>query len=167
VTVGNGVVVADVTPGSPAAEAGVTRGDVIEEVNGTGVVSAEQLRDAVQTVDDGEEVALQVFRAGELHDLRAKLAAAEEKDSKGGNRLGVTVGPGVVVAEVLPDTPSATAGLARGDVIDDLNGKPVRTGEQLRDLVQQFPAGEEVVLRVTRAAEVREVRTRLGNGKAG
>jgi S1-C subfamily serine protease len=77
----------------------------------------------------------------------------------------VTAGLGVVVAEVLPDTPAAAAGLARGDVIDDLNGKPVQTGEQLRDLVQHLPAGDEVVLRVTRVGEVREVRTRL-NGAA-
>jgi hypothetical protein len=170
VTVGNGVVVAEVLPDSPAADAGLTRGDVIEEVNGTGVVTAAQLRDAVRKADDGEEVALQVFRAGELHELRAKLAAEAEGDKKadaeGRNRLGVTAGLGVVVAEVLPDTPAAAAGLARGDVIDDLNGKPVQTGEQLRDLVQHLPAGDEVVLRVTRVGEVREVRTRLDGSAA-
>jgi hypothetical protein len=165
VTVGHGVVVAEVLPESPAAAAGVTRGDVIEEVNGTGVVTADQLRDAVQKVDAGEEVALQVFRAGELHEVRATLAAEEgDETDENRNRLGVTVGLGVVVAEVLPDTPAAGAGLARGDVIDDLNGTAVRTGEHLRDLVQHMPTGEEVVLRVTRAGEVREVRARLGNG---
>jgi len=168
VTVGHGVVVAEVLPDSPAAAAGVTRGDVIEEVNGTGVVTADQLRDAVQKVDAGEEVALQVFRAGELHEVRAKLAAEKGDDTdENRNRLGVMVGLGVVVAEVLPDSPAAAASLTRGDVIDDLNGTAVRAGEHLRDLVQHMPAGEEVVLRVTRAGEVREVRARLGNGSAG
>jgi S1-C subfamily serine protease len=140
---------------------------VIEEVNGTGVVTAAQLRDAVHKVDAGEEVALQVFRAGDLQELRATLATEADGDKKddgngeGRNRLGVTVGLGVVVAEVLPDTPAAAVGLARGDVINDLNGTALRTGEELRDLVQHVPAGEEIVLRVTRAGEVREVRTRL------
>jgi uncharacterized protein YukE len=166
--VGNGVVVAEVTPGSPAAAAGLTRGDVIEEVNGDGVVSAAQLRHAVRKVGDGEWVTLRVFRAGATHEVRAQLPAADEADDQRDgdrNRLGVTVGPGVVVAEVAPDTPAAAAGLATGDVIEDLNGEPVRNGEELRHLVHHLPAGQEAVLRVTRAGEVREVRARLDGGR--
>jgi hypothetical protein len=168
VTVGNGVVVAEVVPDSPAGVAGLTRGDVIEEVNGAGVVSATQLRDAVRKVDDGEWVTLRVFRTGATREVRAQLAAGNEADDRRDgerNRLGVTVGPGVVVAEVSPDTPAVAAGLATGDVIDDLNGQPVRSGEELRHLVHHLPAGEEAVLRVTRAGEVREVRARLNGGR--
>jgi S1-C subfamily serine protease len=107
---------------------------------------------------------LRVFRAGETHELRAQFAAGEDADngSDGKNRLGVTVGPGVVVAEVLPDTPAAAAGLAPGDVIDDLNGTPVQSGEELRDAVHRLK-DDAVVLRVTRAGEVREVRAKLEN----
>ncbi len=162
-TVGNGVVVAEVLPESPAAAAGLTRGDVIEEVNGTGVVSAVQLRDAVRRVGGNERVTVRVFRAGDTHELRAQLAAEppDEKSETDRNRLGVTVGPGVVVAEVLPDTPAAAAGLATGDVIDGLNGQPVRSAHELRDLVHHLNDGSDVVLRVTRAGEVREVRAKL------
>jgi uncharacterized protein YukE len=165
--VGNGVVVAEVTPDSPAAAAGLTRGDVIEEVNGDGVVSAAQLRHAVRKVGDGEWVTLRVFRAGATHEVRAQLPAAGGADQRDGDRdrLGVTVGPGVVVAEVAADTPAAAAGLATGDVIEDLNGEPVRSGEELRRLVHHLPAGQEAVLRVTRAGEVREVRARLNGGR--
>ena len=167
VTVGNGVVVAELLPDTPAEEAGLTRGDVIEEVNGKGVVTAAQLRDAVQNAPADEDVTLTVFRAGELTEIKVRLAKGEEGDAanddngEGRNRLGVTVGPGVVVADVIPDTPAATAGLARGDVIDDLNGTSVRSGEQLREVIRDLPNDTEAVLRVTRAGEVREVRTRV------
>lgn len=166
VTVGNGVVVSEVLPDTPAATAGLTRGDVIEEVNGTGVVSATQLGSAVRKTADGEWVTLRVFRAGNTHELRAQVPAGEDADngSDGKNRLGVTVGPGVVVAEVLPNTPAAAAGLVTGDVIDDLNGTAVQSGEELRDVVHRLKE-DDVVLRVTRAGEVREVRTRLDNGR--
>jgi S1-C subfamily serine protease len=66
------------------------------------------------------------------------------------------------VAEVLPDTPAAAAGLATGDVVDALNGQPVQGAHELRDLVHHLADGEEIVLRVTRAGEVREVRAKLG-----
>lgn len=167
VTVGNGVIVAEVTPNSPAEAAGLTRGDVIEEVNETGVISAAQLRDVVRKVPDGDQVTLRVFRAGQTHELKAQLPAEthDDKDRADRDRLGVTVGAGVVVAEVLPGTPAAAAGLATGDVIDDLNGRPVQSGEELRDLVHQQSAGDDAVLRVTRAGEVREVRVRTNGGE--
>ena len=78
----------------------------------------------------------------------------------------MTVGPGVVVAEVLPDTPAAVAGLQRGDVIDNVNNTPVLSAEQLRDVVQQLPAGGEAVLHVTRAGTTKEIKARL-NGTDG
>jgi S1-C subfamily serine protease len=162
VTVGSGVVVAEVHPDSPADAAGLRRGDVIEEVNGTEIVSATQLRDAVRAAGDDAEVALRIVRAGDAEEVRAKVGkTADDTGEEGRNQLGVTVGPGVVVAEVLPETPAAAAGLERGDVIDDVNGTAVLSGEQFRQVVQQLPAGSEAALRVTRAGHVREVRARL------
>lgn len=162
VTVGNGVVVAEVLPESPAAAAGLVRGDVIEVVNGLGILSATQLREAVHRTGDGEEVTVRVLRAGERHEVRVRLADGNEGDGR--NRLGVTVGPGVVVADVAADGPAAAAGLASGDVIDDVNGDEMASGEQLRDVVRRLPAGAEAVLRVSRAGEVREVRIRPDEG---
>jgi len=162
VTVGSGVVVAEVLPDSPAAKAGLKRGDVIEEVNGTDIVSATQLRDVVRGAGDDADVRLRVVRAGKPQELRARVdKAGEEAGDEGRNRLGVTVGPGVVVAEVLPNTPAAKAGLERGDVIDDVGGTAVLNGEQFRQVVQQLPAGVDAVLRVTRAGKVREIRARF------
>jgi S1-C subfamily serine protease len=158
VTVGNGVVVAEVLPDSPAAAAGVARGDVIEEADGHGILSGTMLRNAVEKARTRGDVALKVFRAGASHEFRLPVAAAEGPEGHG---LGITVGPGVVVAGVVPDGPAAAAGLATGDVIDELNGKQVHSSDGLRHAVHHLFDGEEAVLRVTRAGEVREVRARL------
>ncbi|HJZ57643.1 MAG TPA: PDZ domain-containing protein [Gemmataceae bacterium] len=86
---------------------------------------------------------------------------------EGRDRLGVTVEPGVVVAEVLPDSPAAVAGITRGDLIAAVNGHPVLTGEQLRQAVHPLPARAEIVLRLTRGGETREAIARLDEPAAG
>src|SRR5262245_1509693 len=137
VTVDPGVVVAEVLPGSPAAAAGLARGDVISAVNGLVVLSGAELRDRLQLAADGEEVTLRVTRAAVPADFKARLGAyaGGEGPAEGRNRLGARVDPGVVVAEVAPGSPAAAAGLARGDVIRAVNGEPVHSGEELRRAV--------------------------------
>jgi serine protease Do len=51
VAASGGVIVADVRPSSRAAEAGLRSGDVISEVDGKAVASADALRSALQTGD--------------------------------------------------------------------------------------------------------------------
>lgn len=59
----SGVLVAAVAPGSPAAEAGLSHGDVIHEVDGAEVKSAEELAQAVKSLKPGAYL-LEVERAG-------------------------------------------------------------------------------------------------------
>ncbi len=164
VTVDPGIVVAEVSPATPAARAGLARGDVIEAVNGTPVFDAVRLRDLVHEAPAGEEIALRVLRGGAAEEIKARLdpvAADAPRPAKEHNRLGVTVDPGVIVAEVVPDTPAARAALIRGDVIAAVNGVPVLDGAALRELIHHAAAGAEVTLRVSRGGEVREVKARL------
>jgi S1-C subfamily serine protease len=116
----------------------------------------------VRKAGDDAEVRLVVRRGGEVQEVKARLGPPDGAAGTGGaNRFGVTVGPGVVVAEVLPDTPASKAGVTRGDVIDDVNGTAVHTGAQLRDLVQHLPAGGEAALRLTRLGKQKAVRVRV------
>ena len=71
-------------------------------------------------------------------------------------RLGLTVRPGVVITETHPGTPAASAGLAPGDVIAEVNGTPVLTGKQFRDAVLGWSGGE-FVLRVCRGGTTYEI----------
>src|SRR5205823_12547215 len=125
-TVEPGVVVAEVLPGTAADGAGLARGDVIHRVNSTPVLDAVEFRDAVAAIPDGKEVILLVTNGGQTREAVARLdePAEGEAPAEGHSRLGVTVEPGVVVAEVLPESPAAAAGLAPGDVVESANGHP-------------------------------------------
>jgi S1-C subfamily serine protease len=116
--------------------------------------------------------------AGMLQEVRQALlarpaVAAGEPESgaeiaapaNGRNHLGVTVAPGVVVARVVPDSAAAAAGLAAGDVIEAVNGRPVASGVELRDAVLAV-TGDELTLRFSRGGTSDEVRVALGAGEA-
>src|SRR5262249_773187 len=83
--------------------------------------------------------------------------------TEGRNRLGGAGGPGVGGVgggEVLAGTPGAAAGLACGDVIGSVNDKPVLSGAELRDAVQEAGAGS-LTLQVRRAGVLLPVTARL------
>src|SRR5262249_4207101 len=92
---------------------------------------------------------------------RATKTPPPEPAAASRNRLGVTVEPGVVVAEVQPETPAAAAGLARGGGITAGNSSAAHGGTELRDAVHGRAAGEAVSLQVTRGGLIREMRARL------
>jgi C-terminal processing protease CtpA/Prc len=165
VTVEPGVLVAEVLADSPAALAGLARGDVITAVDGLAVLDGAELREAVRSVPGGTEVMLRLTRGEQIQDLAVRLAEPpgpeEAPPPEGHNRLGVTVEPGVVVAEVLTDGPAYEAGLSTGDVIVAVNGEPVRNGPRLRDALQGLPDRAEITLQVTRGGLDEEVPVRL------
>ncbi len=77
VTVEPGVVVAAVLPASPAAAAGLIRGDVISALNGTPVLTGEQLRQAVHQLPERAEIRLQVLRGEDLLAVYVRLDEPE------------------------------------------------------------------------------------------
>ena len=110
------------------------------------------------------------------HASTTDLARLEQEEPY----LGLTVHPGVVVAEVQPGSPAEAAGLARGDVIQSANGTPVLAGEQIRQamLWEQLrravqaeqigglaAAETELSLEVSRSGHVREVKVPLPVGQ--
>jgi serine protease Do len=74
-----GVMVKDVEEDSPAAKAGVAKGDVILEFAGEKVRSAAHLRRLVRETPAGRAVSLQVSRAGRALTLTAKLEAGGDR----------------------------------------------------------------------------------------
>ncbi|WP_243758976.1 S1C family serine protease [Actinotalea soli] len=88
-----GAVVGEVTPGSPADEAGLAPEDVVVAIDGDAVSGAESLTAYVREHTAGEQVSLTVVRQGETRDLTAVLAArdevtAENSGSQEGGRSG-------------------------------------------------------------------------------
>lgn len=74
----SGVVVAGVAPDSPAATAGLQAGDIVIGFNGEQIDSFEDLLGELRGVDPGDEVPVEVLRAGET--LTVQVTIAEQPD---------------------------------------------------------------------------------------
>jgi S1-C subfamily serine protease len=57
---------------------------------------------------------------------------------------------GVIIVRVLEDTPAAKAGLRRYDVISAIDGTPIRSADQLQQLVDRSPLGQSLKVEVHR-----------------
>jgi serine protease Do len=138
-----GAYVAVVTPGSPAAVAGVRQGDVITKLDGEAIRSSADAVDYISSRAIGASMTVTFFREGDLRQLGAKLTAApgDTDDRNELPALGLTLQSltpplagsfglppgtrGVAIAEVAPGSPGARAGLQAGDVILDVDRRPV------------------------------------------
>jgi len=157
-----GVLVADVLPESPAAGAGLRSGDVILEINGRAVSSRSQLERTVSLLAFGDSVRLKVRRAA--RDLVVSVRLGEEPVEweartdllKVRRLLGIDVRPvtpatGAVVVEVDGDSPADLVGIEPGDVIREIDRKPVRNIADFQTITRRIRAGDDVLLLVQRA----------------
>ncbi|HVM13110.1 MAG TPA: trypsin-like peptidase domain-containing protein [Egibacteraceae bacterium] len=71
-----GAVVVDVEPGSPAEEAGLSRGDIITAIDGEEVDSMAVLVGQIRRYSPGDEVELTVIRGTEERTIEVELGAA-------------------------------------------------------------------------------------------
>lgn len=69
----SGALIAEITPGSPAAAAGLSRGDVIVTLNAQPVVDARTFRMAIAEVKPGSRVTLGVMRRGARREVPVTL----------------------------------------------------------------------------------------------
>jgi Do/DeqQ family serine protease len=157
-----GAIVTSVTPGSAADRAGLQREDVIVAFNGKPVDDVNGLRNRVAETAPGTTVDVGVIRNGADKTVSVKLdeLKPEQSASSGGSSdraepgtLGITVAPltpelarrqempatlqGLLVQSVDPDSRAADAGLQQGDVIQQVNRRPVRSVDDLRSAVRQ------------------------------
>jgi serine protease Do len=168
----SGALVGDVSPDGPALKAGLEKGDIILDVNGKPVADNNSLRNNISMMEPGAIVKVHVLRNGSERDLTVKLAeypakeeqakleksgddgtaqgiSVEDLDAQLRHQAGVPAGTtGVVVTDVSPSSPAATAGLRPGDVIQEVNRKPVTNASEFKQAMSK--AGDEPVLLVNR-----------------
>jgi serine protease Do/serine protease DegQ len=105
-------------------------------------------------------VANQIVRFGEVRRGRLGIEMVDLTPALA-KKLGVAAQEGAVIAVVDAGSPAEKAGLRERDVVVALNGRPVRTAAELRARLGLTPVGEEIELRVLRAAKASVVRTRI------
>ncbi len=176
-----GALVANVEKGGPADQAGLQTGDVIRKVDGKPVVSSGDLPALISLATPGEKVKLEVWRKGRPEELTAKLGNASDKAAKvarsdggaaGQGKLGLALRPlqpeerreagiasgGLVVEDT--SGPAALAGVQAGDVLLAINGTPVKSIDQVREVVAK--SDKSVALLVQRGDDKIFVPVRIG-----
>ena len=164
----HGAIVSDVEPSSPAAKAGLKRGDVITELNGQPVTSSNDLKLKIGEMRPNSTVHLKVVRNGKSEDVTMTLGeepkSGQQAAATPGQQQGLMQGvdvqnltpdilqqlglpsstKGVVVADVAQGSPAEMAGLRRGDVIEQVNRHPVDSVSQYQREVRM--AGDQAVV---------------------
>ncbi|MFC5431513.1 DegQ family serine endoprotease [Paraburkholderia denitrificans] len=163
----HGALVSSVDAGGPAAKAGLKPGDVIFSVNGQHVDDSTDLPALIASMKPGTKADIQLWRDKSTKTVSAtigaltdtKVASADTHGAQMQGRLGVavrsltpdeksnaSVDHGVVVEQA--GGAAENAGIQPGDVILAVNGRPVTSAEQLKDMVTH--AGKSIALLIQR-----------------
>ena len=172
--------VTSVTASSPAAEAGLREGDVITDVNGRELRSAEELRTTIGNMAPGDRVTLSVRRDGDRIEIPVKLGRRAEfinetasaapaavddgldamgltlrsLETQGAEQLGLPGGTGGVQLTDVDQNSDAwrNAELRPGDVIVEANRVTIRTVDDFRQVVAAATPGKPFMVKVIRAS---------------
>ncbi len=169
-----GAIVSEVTPDSPASRAGLEKGDVIRTLNGKEVADSSALQVAVSEIAPGTSIELGILRNGKPETVHATVGEfhakeTEEADNSGSEgtqhaRLGLAVDNltpavrqqynvpdnvnGAAIESVRPGSAAEDAGLTPGDVILEVNRKPVDSADSFVNAIHAAPAGKDILLLV-------------------
>ncbi|HUR60037.1 MAG TPA: Do family serine endopeptidase, partial [Opitutaceae bacterium] len=167
-----GALIVDVNPDTPAAKAGIKTSDVITKVNSTEIRDSRHLLLTVGQLAPDTQVTVEYLRDGKPGKVSVKLAPRPESALAGDERAvptkdvgvlnGVTVGEitpqvrdsmnipdhirGAIVTEIDPDSPSARQGIRQGDVIRELERRPVKNAEEAVRLSEEIKGPKVLVL---------------------
>jgi serine protease Do len=177
----DGALVSNVERGSSADKAGLKSGDVIRKVNGQPIVAGGDLTAIVSIAKPGEKMGLEVWREGKIVQLNAALGNASDKpdlsdgdnlaSNSSGAKLGLALRPlepverrqsGIMAGLVIEDAGGAAeaAGVQPGDVLLSVNGRPVTSVAQVRDLVGK--STKSVALLIQRGDDKIFIPVRIG-----
>ena len=178
-----GILVGDVTKGSPADRAGLKHGDIVLEFAGREVADVGTFRNRVAATKPDTAVAMVVWRGGERRALNVTIgelpskeelasAAADESKPLGltvealtdelARKYGYTNESGVVVTHVEPGSTAMLAGIRPGWLIMEVNRKPTNDTTTFHSEVEKGLDGESLLLHVKSGDYSRYVTLKIG-----
>jgi S1-C subfamily serine protease len=157
-----GVLIRGVEPGSPAAKAGVQRGDVLLGLNGRTLRSAEEYLQREREFNSGDTMRLRVARNRDEEEIAvtASRFPQEKADDLAWQLLGVSVtegGNGLEVQKVRPGSPAARTGVERGDAILGLSGAQTKTLGEFRRKIIDARLNQSILLSIARGRQLYHV----------
>jgi len=156
----SGILLSDVKPGTPAAKAGLSRGDVVLKVDGKVVDTSGQFRNVIAASGSKRTVHLDLIRDGKAVAADVELGEMPEQDTVVANgpnssqgsaldgivleninpqtrrafELDDSLKQGVVVTRLDPNSNAAHAGLRPGDVVLEVNRVRVDSPQRFQEL---------------------------------
>ena len=164
----SGALVADVAESGPAERAGIKTGDVIVEFNGKAIKDSIDLPLEVARVAPGKTVQVKILRDNKPSNVPVKIGEMTDSEVVAESRqgdFGMTVQPvtpamaqslgleraeGLLVSSVKPGSAADEAGLRRGDVITEINRRPVRDMADYKREISSAESGKSILFLVKR-----------------
>lgn len=173
-----GVLLTHVVEGSPADKAGLKSGDFIKEYDSKKIENLFHFKNMVASTKPGTIVRMKILRDGDLLTATAKIGELPiepqivssgqfENALRGVNvqeltedllkKLGITKKmKGVVVNNIDDDSPALDK-LMKGDIIIEINKKPVASVKEYFDIVPNIERGQSLVLKIIRGGSYQYV----------
>ncbi|MEE9523483.1 MAG: DegQ family serine endoprotease [Thermodesulfovibrionales bacterium] len=173
----NGALVSDIIKDSPAEAAGLKRGDIIVAFNDKKVGSVSTLRNMVAQSQIGSESGMKILRDKKINDLKVTISELPREYTESGPEVlreeikkevlgGITVielnrdiarqlglgssEKGVVVVSVEPGSPADDSGLRKGDVIQEIDGRPIASLDNFNTASSYIKDNNDIILFINR-----------------
>jgi len=164
-----GATVGRVVKGSPAATAGLVKGDVVKSINGVALDHKGALRKALAGAKPGDKITAVVEHNGSQETVVITLGSAEERHAAadvawaGVRLVHVEKKDGVLVKSVAAGGPAATAGIAAGDIVTSIDGTSVTDWQKAHKILSGHAPGDKVTVVVERGGASKTLTITLGS----
>jgi len=166
-----GALVSDVMEHSPAEKAGIKRGDVIISFNGKNIKDMDMLPRLVGATEIGKQVKVVIRRDGKDLEINIVIDELKEEGVQASRKpevekdyglvvqnitpeiakhLNIKDKKGVIVTDVQPKSPAQDIDIRSGDIIKEINKKPIKNTIDFKDAMKRGNVKEGIVMLVKR-----------------